>query len=109
VKEGPVWVVSVAPNGAGLSMGKTFVQWFLFTLLVGVFVAYVTSRTLPVGTDYLRVFQIAGVTAFAAYALGVWPMSIWMHRSWGQTLKETLDGFVFACLTGGTFGWLWPS
>jgi hypothetical protein len=23
-------------------------------------------------------------------------------------LKATIDGFIYACLTAGTMGWLWP-
>jgi hypothetical protein len=35
-------------------------------------------------------------------------MSIWYHRSWGTTLRYTVDGLVYALLTAGIFGWLWP-
>jgi len=35
-------------------------------------------------------------------------MSIWYRRSWGLTAKAALDGLIYAALTAGTFGWLWP-
>jgi hypothetical protein len=35
-------------------------------------------------------------------------MSIWLQRSWCTTAKATLDGLLYAALTAGTFGWLWP-
>jgi hypothetical protein len=35
-------------------------------------------------------------------------MSIWYQRPWVVTLKSTIDGLLFACLTAGAFGWLWP-
>jgi hypothetical protein len=36
-------------------------------------------------------------------------MSVWYHRPSPTSLKYTLDGLIFACLTGGAFGWLWPA
>ena len=27
---------------------------------------------------------------------------------WSTTLKSMFDGLVYAALTAGTFGWLWP-
>ena len=51
---------------------------------------------------------IAGVTAFVGYALALWQMSIWYRRSWGTTLRSTIDGLIYALLTAGVFGWLWP-
>ena len=53
-------------------------------------------------------FRFVGVTAFLAYAAALWPMSIWYRRSWLTTFKGTVDGLVYALLTAGTFGWLWP-
>ncbi|HYS51207.1 MAG TPA: hypothetical protein VEM33_04970 [Burkholderiales bacterium] len=66
------------------------------------------GRALPVGAPYLRVFQLVGATAFIAYAAALWPTSIWYHRAWGTTIRSTIDGLVYALLTAGTFGWLWP-
>jgi hypothetical protein len=35
-------------------------------------------------------------------------MSIWYRRAWGVTIKATIDGLIYACLTAVAFGWLWP-
>jgi hypothetical protein len=35
--------------------------------------------------------------------------SIWRGQSWGTTWKHVADGLVYALVTAGTFGWLWPS
>jgi hypothetical protein len=29
-------------------------------------------------------------------------------RSLGYTIRTTIDGVLYALLTGGAFGWLWP-
>jgi hypothetical protein len=51
---------------------------------------------------------VAGATAFAAYSLGQVPNAIWWGRPWKGALKEVADGIVYALLTAGCFGWLWP-
>jgi hypothetical protein len=89
-------------------MASNMAQWFGFCLLVGIFAAYVAGRALPAGADYLAAFRFAGVTAFVAHALGSWSESIWYKRPWSVTLKNSFDGLVYALLTGGVFGWLWP-
>jgi hypothetical protein len=107
MKRGPVMIVTVLRSEMP-GMGKYLVQWFVFCAVVGFFAAYVASRALPTGSPYLRVFQLVGATAFMGYALALWPMSIWYGRSWVTTLKSTIDGLVYALLTAGAFGWLWP-
>jgi hypothetical protein len=107
ITKGPVAVMTVMPNGM-FSMTRNLVQWFVFLLVVGYFVAYITSRALGVGAPYLKVFQIAGATAFIGYSLALCELSIWYRRSWVLTLKAAFDGLIYAALTAGTFGWLWP-
>ena len=105
--KGPVMIFTAMPNGPG-SMGKSLVMWFLYSVIVGVFAGYVAGRALPVGAAYLHVFRFAGVTTFVAYALGTWQASIWYHRKWSTTMIGSLDALIYALLTAGTFGWLWP-
>ena len=108
LKRGPVLIMTVVPNGP-FSMRKPLTQWFVYTLVVGVLAAYVAGATLPAGAEYLSVFRIAGVTAFIAYAVGLWQQSIWYNRPWSTTAKLALDGLIYGLLTGGVFGWLWPA
>ncbi|HET7097700.1 MAG TPA: hypothetical protein VFJ68_09940 [Casimicrobiaceae bacterium] len=107
MNEGPVMVVTVMPNGPW-TMGKNLTQWFVYSVIVGVFAAYVAGTALPPGAPYLRVFQLVGVSAFMGYALALWQLSIWYRRDWTTTIKSNVDGLVYALLTAGTFGWLWP-
>jgi hypothetical protein len=105
--EGPNQVVTVLPKGNS-SMGPTFVQWFVYLVVVSFFVAYVASRALPADATYLAVFRIVGAVAFLAHAAALWPQSIWLRRSWSTTVKSTIDGLAYALVTAGTFAWLWP-
>lgn len=107
LKQGPVMVLTVIPNGP-IPMGKNLALWFVYALVVGIFAAYVAGRALPAGAAYPSVFRFVGVTAFVGYSLALWQMSIWYRRAWSTTIRATVDGLVYALLTAGTFGWLWP-
>jgi hypothetical protein len=107
MNEGPKMMLTVLPNGPA-NMGGPLVLWFLYSVVVGIFAAYIASRALPPGAHYLQVFRFAGATAFIGYSLALWQMSIWYRRSWVTTIKGTIDGLIYALLTAGTFGWLWP-
>lgn len=105
--EGPVAVVYLKAPGMP-KMGPQLGQWFVFNLVVSVFVAYLASRTLPAGTEYLRVFQVAGTAGFLSYAMGEVPMAIWMGKPWSVAMKDVVDGLIYGLVIGGSFGWLWP-
>ena len=107
MKEGPIAFMTVLPPGE-IAMGTSLVQWFLYCVLVSLFAAYVAGTALPPGADYLSVFQIVGTVAFAGYGLALLQNSIWLRRKWSTTLKSMFDGLVYALLTAGTVGWLWP-
>ncbi len=104
---GPVMILTVMPGGPA-SMGKNLLQWFLYSIAVGLFAAYVAGHALPPGAGSLAVLRFAGATAFIGYSVALWQMSIWYQRSWLTTLKATIDGLVYALITGGILGWLWP-
>jgi hypothetical protein len=108
MKKGPVVFMTVLPSGPP-TMGQSLIQWFIYSLLVGFLAAYIAGRALEPGAGYLYVFRFVGVTAFVGYAVALWQNSIWYKRSLSNTLKSTFDGFIYACVTAGTFGWLWPN
>jgi hypothetical protein len=107
MKRGPVMMLTVIPNGP-VAMGNFLAQWFVYSIVVGTLAAYVTGRALPVGAPYLQVFRFVGATAFMGYSVALGQMSIWYHRAWSTTIKATVDGLLYALLTAGMFGWLWP-
>jgi hypothetical protein len=107
MKKGPVMIVTVRPNGP-MSMGRNLGLWFVYSMVISFFAAYIASRALPAGAHYLQVFRFAGATAFIGYSAALWQMSIWYQRAWSITIKSTIDGLIYGMLTAGTFGWLWP-
>ncbi len=108
MKDGPVILMTVRPNGPLLSMLPMLVSWFIYTIVIGVFVAYIAGRALPPTAPYLHVFRFAGATAFSCYVVAQWEMPIWWWRSISMTIKATVDGLIYALITAGFFGWLWP-
>ena len=105
--KGPLVRLNIAKGGP-MTLGPLLGQWFIYSLVVGVFAAYISGRALGIGAPYLQVFRFAGCTAFACYVIAGWQESIWWRRPWSVTLRNTIDGLIYALVTAGTFGWLWP-
>ncbi len=108
MNKGPVMIFTVLPNGPA-RMARNLILWFAYSAVVGFFAAYIAGRALPAGSGYLQVFRFAGASAFLGYSAALWQMSIWYGRSWNSTIKATVDGLIYALLTAGIFGWLWPA
>lgn len=107
LKKGPVMMMTVMPNGPG-SMGTSLALWFAYSVVVSFLSAYISGRALATGANYLQVFRFVGSTAFLSYSMALLQNSIWYRRNWATTLTSVFDGLVYALLTAGTFGWLWP-
>ena len=104
MKEGPNGVLTIWPTPP--SIGRNLGLMLLFYLVVGVFVAYVGSHSGLDGEPYLAAFRVCGTVAFIAYGLGWIPQMIWFGTKgfWSYTF----DSVVYALVTAGVFGWLWP-
>ena len=107
LKSGPVFMATVLPSGP-MSMAGSLMGWFVYCLVVGLFGAYLAGRALGPGAHDLAVVRFVGAATFAGYSLALWQQSIWFKRAWGTTIRSTLDGLLYALLTGGVFAWLWP-
>ncbi len=107
VKRGPTGILVVCRNESGPTLKQVFMH-FVHVFVISAIVACIAGATLPGGTEYIKVFQIAGGAAFLGYAGSIPENSIWFHFSWPMSLKSVLDALLYAGLTGGLFGWLWP-
>lgn len=106
-QQGPVGFLTVLPNGPP-AVGKSLLQWFVYTLVLGVFVGYIGTFSLQAGAAYSEVFRVTGTVAILAYCMGNVVDSIWKGVAWSTSFKFVLDGVIYGLLTAGTFGWLWP-
>jgi len=103
--EGPQAFITVVPSGLP-KMGGKLVMMFGYNLVVAIICAYMVSRTLPPGADYLTIFRVSGTVAFIAYGMAYVQESVWFGRKWSSTALTFLDALIYAVLTGGIFGWL---
>jgi len=107
MKKGPLVMMTIAAGRAPALAGN-LAQWFVYSLVVSLFAGYIASRALGPGAAYPEVFRFVGTAAFLGYSLALAQHSIWYRRNWVTTLKSMFDGLVYALLSAGTFGWLWP-
>ena len=107
MKRGPVFILNIMPTG-NMSMGKPLGLWFVYSLIVSFFAGHITQVAAAPTADHSVIFHTAGLIAFMGYSFALWQMSIWYHRPWMTTLKQTVDGFIYGAATGLIFGWLWP-
>lgn len=107
VDKGPRIMMTVMGPSSG-SILRSLILWFVYSVVVSKFAAYVAGASLGPGAEYMDVFRITSTVAFAGYALALWQGWIWYSRGLSYTLKSTFDGLVYALLTGGVFAWLWP-
>ncbi len=105
--DGPVGFINIVPSGSP-TMGKQLTLTFVYYIVVGIFVSYLAGLSLSAGADYMVVFRFTSATAFVAYALSTPAAAIWFGMPWSQVAKNTVDALLYALLTGGVFGWLWP-
>ena len=102
-KRGPLGTLIVRRE---CTMGKPLMQWFVFCLVIGVFVGYLTG--LAKGPGAPEVFRVATTVAFLGHGFTSVCDSIWKGVNWSTTAKFVLDGVIYALTTGATFAWLWP-
>ena len=107
LNEGPVAILAVRPSGP-VNMGKFLGMWFVYCLLVGLLVAYLLGTVLAAGAEAMHVFRVASTAAFLAYSLPYFVESVWHAHPWSVTVKNMVDGLLYALAAGAVFAWLWP-
>jgi hypothetical protein len=107
LNKGPVALLTVVPSGP-FNMGRQLGLWTAYLAVMGILVAYVTGRVLGPDVSYLQVFRVAGTVAFMGYSGAHLPSAIWWGKPLSVAVKEICDGLLYALLTAGAFGWLWP-
>ena len=107
MKDGPLAIITMRAPGMP-DMKKMLGTWFLNLLILNVFIAYIAGRAGSHDIPFVPVFRIVSSIAWLAYAGALSTTSIFWGRPWRVTLKDIFDGFIYACITGALYGWLWP-
>ena len=106
-QQGPVGMLTVMPPGP-MAMGKYLGLWFVYTLVVSFVIAYIAGLTLAPGADAWMVARVTGSIAVLIYVVANIIDSIWKAYPWGMTVKNMVDGVLYAAATAAAFAWLWP-
>jgi hypothetical protein len=106
--KGPIGFVTIAKPGSR-GMGPMLVQSFLFYIIVSTFVAYIAWHA-GLGLDATKasIVRLVGTITLMTYGFGVAQESIWFARPWKSYAASLFDAAVYAGVTAGIFGWLWP-
>lgn len=104
---GPKGFLILKPDGPD-SMGKALGVSGLFNVVTAALVGYAATLALAAGAEGGEVFRFVFVVAFLANSFGLVWGAIWFGRTWTSTLKEMLDGVVYAAATAALFMSFWP-
>jgi len=106
MKEGCMGVLTVFPGMP--NMGRNMALSVAANLLISTLVAYLASRALPAGAEYLSVFSFIAVASLMGHYTGGVCHGVWFGRPLRNFVTDLADAAVYALLTAGIFGWLWP-
>lgn len=106
LKAGPWGCITVMEKP--VNMGASLSMWIVNILLLTTGVAYLASTAYMKGTGYMKIFTFVAIAAFVAHGGGILTDSIWKGRPWKALPASLFDAIVYALLTAGIFGWLWP-
>ena len=104
---GPVGLIQLETPRA-MAMGGRLVKTFVFYFFVAFFTAYCLRQAFPTGTEYMKVFQLAGGISLAAHGFGHIQDNIWFAKSCRRVTLQVMDSVVYALLTAGIFASMWP-
>jgi hypothetical protein len=107
MKAGPQATMIVRAGGMP-SMGKYLGTWFLHLLVVSALCALNAAYAVGPGGESHRIIHFVALPAFLGYSLALWQDQIWYGKSTATTLRNTIDGLLYAFVTAGVFVWLWP-
>ncbi len=107
-KEGPA-LMMVVWKGDPTQMGSQLVQWFIYCLVISTLLGWIASVTLENGAAFGLVFHYVAIIGSLAYAGAHAMGAIWFGHSWSRTIKDIVDGIIYAVVTAAVFAWLWPA
>ncbi len=105
--QGPVGFITIVPSGMP-TMGKKFVQIFVFYLVLSVLVAYVTGTAFATDAAAKDVFRISATVAAMGHGTGVITAAVYFGTPWSNTWKHVIDAVLYGFSTGAIFTALWP-
>ena len=107
LQRGPVAFLVVMPNGP-MQMGRSLVQWFVYSLVIGILVAYAGYHAFEGSAPgFSTIFRVLGTVAALAYGISAIHNYIWRGQPGVICAKFVFEGVVYGLVTGAIFAWLW--
>jgi hypothetical protein len=106
--EGPVALIAIRAPGPP-AMGKPLGLWFLLGLFVSAIGAYLASKMLVPGANFLAVCRPMAAIVFMSYAVGNIASGIWFAKTWTVVAKDLVDAAIYAAVAACAFATLWPA
>ena len=85
-----------------INLGLTF----LFFLVTSAVIGYITLVSCPAGTEFFKVFRVAGTIGILVHATSGMLNGIWFRK---RLIAHFIDGIVYGLMIGLIFASLWPS
>lgn len=106
-RDGPVAFITMQAPGAP-NMGKLLSQWFVFNIVIAVLGAVLALLAFGIGGNAQEAGHFVGIFTLIAYGSGSIQESIWMGRTWSETMKNLLDSLIYGVVSALAFWQLWP-
>ena len=87
---------------------KNLVLTYLVFLVICAIVGYILSATLAPGTEYLRVFRIAGAASLLGFAFGGLSNDIFFGKPARFVVTDLFDSVCYTLIAAGIFAAMWP-
>jgi hypothetical protein len=105
VKRGPLVILNIA-HGDSVSMGRPLILWFVYVVVISALAGHIAWSINHDDSAYI--FHAVALTALLGYAGALWQQTIWFRKPWLTSFKGTVDGLIYAVVTGMIFVYFWP-
>lgn len=107
MQRGPVFQINILRPGS-ISLGRPLALWFLYVFIVALVSGHIARGALGTEEDGRIIFHTVALSSLMGYVFALWQAVIWFQRPVLTAVKATIDGVVYAVVTGLIFVWLWP-
>ena len=93
---------------APASSGSGAITDYIVTPYIGATAQSTTTVAVGSTTDTRLIFHTVALTSFMGYVMALWQGVIWFQRPALTAFKATIDGVIYAIVTGMIFVYFWP-
>jgi hypothetical protein len=105
-KAGPWGTITIQPKQPNFAINllRTFLSYLVITIIV----AYLAGLALPMGADYMEVFQVVAIAGILGHCMGGMANDFFLGKPTRFIITGFIDGVIFALITAGIIASMWP-